>query len=100
MPNGPPGAIALCGTLRCAMPYPLPSQAGNLAEASRTQLRMLDTTVKAPSRTGPSRRIPDGGRDRDRTCDPYHVKKALGAEMTESQCSSTFISGKAGALFH
>jgi hypothetical protein len=40
-------------------------------------LRMLDATVKAPSRTDRSRRIPDGGRDRDRTCDPYHVKVVL-----------------------
>ena len=27
----------------------------------------------------------DGGRDRDRTCDPYHVNEARGAEMKEFQ---------------
>jgi hypothetical protein len=58
----------------------------------------------ATARRGPSNAIRlddiDGGRDRDRTCDPYHVKEAFGQEMKESQCSFAALSGNNGQMFN
>src|SRR5215831_5909820 len=41
----------------------------------------------------------DGGRDRDRTCDPYHVKKAREVEAVEIQCLCTAICGICDTMF-
>jgi hypothetical protein len=38
----------------------------------------------------------DGGRDRDRTCDPYHVKKACGVEAVGNQGICVPIYGNSG----
>jgi hypothetical protein len=38
----------------------------------------------------------DGGRDRDRTCDPYHVKKARGIEAVGNQGICVPICGNSG----
>jgi hypothetical protein len=41
----------------------------------------------------------NGGRDRDRTCDPYHVKKACGVEAVGNQGTSVAVCGNGGARF-
>ena len=51
----------------------------------RQKLRARKLKAKKPADRGPSSRVStnceiarlDGGRDRDRTCDPYHVKVVL-----------------------
>jgi hypothetical protein len=37
-----------------------------------------------------------GGRDRDRTCDPYHVKKACEVEAVGNQGTRVAVSGTGG----
>src|SRR5262249_24973231 len=43
--------------------------------------------------------VSNGGRDRDRTCDPYHVKEAHGIEAEENQCPCTPLCGNDGKMF-
>jgi hypothetical protein len=38
----------------------------------------------------------DGGRDRDRTCDPYHVKKVHGIEAVGNQGICVAVCGNGG----
>jgi hypothetical protein len=54
-------------------------------------LRSQDRSRKTPRRYGF-----DGGRDRDRTCDPYHVKKVHGIEAVANQGIRVAVCGNGG----
>jgi hypothetical protein len=41
----------------------------------------------------------DGGRDRDRTCDPYHVKEARHPEIADFIGNSGMKNGAEGVMF-
>jgi hypothetical protein len=60
-----------------------------------------ETILTAPNQPGTRRFIElfDGGRDRDRTCDPYHVKVVSMAERAENQALSESLSSKSGMMF-
>jgi hypothetical protein len=61
------------------------------AAASKQRLSVMPKNV-AKSRDR-------GGRDRDRTCDPYHVKVVSMAECAENQALSESLSSKGGMMF-
>jgi hypothetical protein len=66
---------------------------------SWAQLKMLDTMVKPPSPQIRPVVFPDGGRDRDRTCDPYLSTKCPHGNLLELQAPVPALWAVFGTMF-
>jgi hypothetical protein len=83
----------LCGN---GLPTPCPIQSGfwakfEVCSGTTSQDGKCETIKKEPIFSGSN-----GGRDRDRTCDPYHVKEARGIEAVGNQGICVPICGNSG----